>query len=190
MSSPIHDDKTFNDVTYAQKITRNTEFNNCLFKSCDLTGSEFALCKFIDCVFEDCNLSMINWGRSTVNNVVFKKCKLLGVNFSLCEDFLFQVRFESCMLDYSSFMNKKMFKTMFVKSSLKEVTFTEANLNGSVFDDSDLSGAVFSNTNLTAVNFTSAQNYIIDPELNTMDRAIFDIDGLEGLLLKYNIKVV
>jgi fluoroquinolone resistance protein len=35
------------------------------------------------------------------------------------------------MLDYSSFMAKKMPKTHFVKSSLKEVTFTEAVLTGS-----------------------------------------------------------
>jgi fluoroquinolone resistance protein len=190
MSSQIHDDKTFTDITYAQKVTRNTEFNNCIFKGCDLTDSEFALCKFIDCVFENCNLSMIKWNRSTLNNVVFKGSKLLGINFSQSEDFLFSVRFESCMLDYSSFMSKKLPKTTFIKSSLKEVTFTEAILAGSVFDDCNMNGAVFNRTDLTGVNFSTAQNVIIDPELNTMTKAIFSMGELEGLLLKYNIKVV
>ena len=188
--SLIHDDKTFDGTIFAEQVVRGTEYNNCIFKKCDFTNSEFALCKFIDCTFEDCNLSMMKWGRSTLNNLVFKRCKLLGINFSLCEDFLFTVRFESCALDYSSLMSKKMPKTYFIKYSLKEVTFTQAILTGSVFDESDLSGTVFSGTDLSSVNFATAFNYIIDPELNTMNKAIFSAHGLEGLLYKYNLKVV
>jgi fluoroquinolone resistance protein len=184
MNSTILDDKTFTELNYAKTTERNTEFNNCVFKKCDFSDAEFALCKFIDCVFEDCNLSMMKLDRSTLNHVVFKKCKILGVSFSPSEDFLFSVRFESCMLDYSSFMAKKMPKTNFIKSSLKEVTFTEA------IDECDLNGAVFNRTDLTSVNFTTASNFIIDPELNTMKRAMFSASGLEGLLLKYGIKVI
>lgn len=190
MNSLIHDDKTFNEVNYAGQVIRGTEFNNCHFKKCDLTDGEFTLCKFIDCVFEDCNLSMIKWGRSTLNNTTFKSCKLLGINFSLCEDFLFSPRFEACMLDYSSFMSKKMPKTTFNRCSLKEVTFTQAILTGSAFDECDLTGTVFSGTDLTSVNFSTAFNYTIDPELNKLSKAIFTSSGLQGLLYKYNIKVV
>ncbi len=186
----IHDDKTFEDISYAEKITRDTEFNNCVFKKCDLSNSEFALCKFIDCIFENCNLSMIKWGRSTLSDVVFKHCKLLGINFSLCEDFLFSVKFESCMLDYSSFMSKKMPKTVFIKSSLKEATFTQAGISGSVFNECDLLGTVFNGTDLSSVNFSTAFNYIIDPELNNINKAVFSAAGLHGLLEKYNIKIV
>ncbi len=186
----VHDDKTFTEISYAEQVIHGTEFNNCLFKKCDLSNSEFRLCKFIDCVFEECNLSLIKWGRSTLSNVVFKHCKLLGINFSLCEDFLFSVRFESCILDYSSFMNKKMLKTFFVRSRLKEVTFSQANISGSVFDESDLSGAVFNETDLSAVNFTTALNFSIDPELNIIYKAIFSAAGLPGLLEKYHIKIV
>ncbi|MDB4925189.1 pentapeptide repeat-containing protein [Mucilaginibacter sp.] len=185
-----HDDKTFEEVSFAEKLTRATEYNNCLFKKCDLSNSDFMKCKFIDCIFDNCNLSMMKWSRSTLSNVVFKQCKILGVNFSLCEDFLFSVRFESSILDYSSFMNKKMLKTYFIKSSLKEVTFSQANIAGAVFDQSDLSGTVFSQTDLSSVNFSTALNYTLDPELNNINKAIFSADGLPGLLSKYNIKIV
>ncbi|MFD2148495.1 pentapeptide repeat-containing protein [Mucilaginibacter antarcticus] len=141
-------------------------------------------------MFDNCNLSMMKLDRSTLNNVSFKDCKILGVNFSAAEDFLFTVAFESCSLDYSSFMRKKMPKTVFKKSSLKEVTFTQANLAGSVFDDCNLLETVFRQTNLTSVNFSTALNYIIDPELNTMKKAIFSSHGLEGLLFKYDLKIV
>jgi fluoroquinolone resistance protein len=188
--STILDDKTFTELNYAKTIERNTEFNNCIFKKCDFSDAEFTGCKFIECVFEHCNLSMIKLDRSTLNDVTFKDCKLLGVNFSMAEDFLFSVRFESCALDYSSFMRKKMPKTVFKKSSLKEVTFTQAILNGSVFEECNLLETVFRQTDLTSVNFSTALNYIIDPELNIMKKAIFSSHGLEGLLFKYDLKIV
>lgn len=190
MNTEIHDDKIFEDITFSKDAVRNAEYNNCTFKKCDLSECEFAVCKFIDCVFDNCNLSMIKLERTTLNGIVFKHCKLLGVNFSACEDFLFTVRFESCMLDYSSFMRKKMPKTNFVKTSLKETTFTQAILTGSVFDECNLMDTVFRQTDLTSVNFSTALNYIIDPELNTMNKAIFSAHGLEGLLYKYNLRIV
>jgi uncharacterized protein YjbI with pentapeptide repeats len=125
-----------------------------------------------------------------MNDVLFKGCKLLAVNFSKCEDFLFGVSFDGCILDYASFAGKKMVKTKFSGSSLKEVSFSQTNLTGSVFDECNLLETVFNRTDLTAVNFTTAYNYILDPELNILKKAIFAMTGLEGLLTKYGIKVV
>ena len=114
----------------------------------------------------------------------------MGVNFSPCHDFLFTVSFNGCILDYASFMDKKMPKTRFTKCSLKETTFTGANLSGSVFDDCDLFDAVFNRTDLSAANFATARNYLIDPELNVMNKAVFPMQGLPGLLFRHNLKIV
>jgi uncharacterized protein YjbI with pentapeptide repeats len=133
---------------------------------------------------------MMKLKGTTLNNAVFKDCKIMGVNFMDCIDFLFTVQFESCILDYSSFMGKKMLKTRFVKTSLKEVNFGQTNLSGSVFQETDMAGAIFSQTDLTAANLTNAFNYALDPELNSIKKAIFSAHGLPGLLGKYNIKIV
>jgi len=125
-----------------------------------------------------------------IRRLNIKNCKILGVIFNECQNFLFSVRFENCTLDYSSFFGKKMVKTSFIQSSLKEVNFTQANLSGSIFDQSDLLGTIFSGTDLTAVNFITAFNYIIDPELNNIKKASFSTDGIAGLLMKYQIKIV
>jgi len=189
MEALVHDDQTFESVNYAEKIINGKEFNGCTFKKCDFSNSEFSRCKFIDCIFEHGNLSMMKLTASTLNDVVFKNCKILGVNFSPCVDFLFSVRFEDCILDYASFMGKKMVKTSFIKTSLKEVTFSQANLSGAVFDQCDLADAVFNRTDLAAANFVTAYNYIIDPELNNVKRAIFSANGILGLLDKYDIRI-
>lgn len=186
----FHDDKTFISQSFAGQIVRGGEYNNCIFKKCDLKESQFVQTKFIDCIFEDCDLSMIKLDRCTLTHASFKGCKILGVNFSHCEDFLFSVEFDSCVLDYSSFMTKKMTKTRFIRSSLKEATFTGADLTGSVFEECNLLDTVFRQTNLSSVNFSTAFNFIIDPELNTMNKAIFATHSLPGLLDKYNLKIV
>jgi fluoroquinolone resistance protein len=185
-----HDNKTFEGIIYTGQTIRNREFQSCLFKKCDLSNSDFSHNKFLDCTFDECNLSMIALTGSTLNDVAFTNCKMLGINFSDCLSFLFSVKFDSCILDYCSFMGRKMLKTPFYKSSLKEVTFSQANLTGSSFNGSDLMGAVFNRTDLTSVNFADANNYIIYPELNTIKNAVFSSHGLAGLLTAYQIKIL
>ena len=190
MELSVHDNKTFEKVVYAEKTIKGREFHGCTFIKCDFSNSDFSYNKFVDCIFEDCNLSMMKFNGTTLSNAEFKSCKILGVNFSECHDFLFTVHFDSCILDYASFMGKKMPKTKFAKTSLKDVSFTQANLAGSVFDQTDLLGAVFSQTDLSSANLINAYNYSIDPELNIIKKASFSALGIAGLLTKYQIKIV
>jgi fluoroquinolone resistance protein len=188
--STVHDDKIFENESYAGTTVSNKEFNSCTFKKCDFSNSNFSNNKFIDCVFDGCNLSVIKLSKTTLSSVIFKNCKILGVNFTDCNDFLFSVGFDSCILDYSSFMLKKMLKTKFSKSTLKEVTFTQANLTGSIFDDCDLNGAIFNRTDISSANFVTSYNYDIDPEINLIKKASFSAQGIQGLLSKYQLKIV
>jgi fluoroquinolone resistance protein len=185
-----HFEKTFEDVSYTGKVIKGREFEECTFRKCDFSNSDLSHNKFLQCRFENCNLSMMKLNSTALQDAQFSQCKLLGVNFSECQDFLFSVQFDTCMLDYSIFMGKKMSKTRFIKSSLKEVSFVQAGLADCVFDHSDLNGAIFNGTDLTGANFIKALNYSMDPELNTLKKASFSLDGLPGLLVKYKIKVV
>ena len=190
MELKLYEDQTFEKVIYTEQSLTGREFQSCIFKGCDFSGTDFASTKLLECTFDGCNLSMAKLYKTTLTDVVFKDCKLLGINFSVVQDFLFTVRFESCMLDYSSFMDKKIPKTTFIKTSLKEVTFSRAILTGSVFYECNLNETIFNQTDLTGVDFSSAYNYIIDPELNTIKKAIFSSQGLAGLLTSYDIKIV
>ena len=143
----------------------------------------------MDCEFYDCNLSMTKLKGSGLKTVDFINCKLLGIQFNECDDFLFNVSFEECVLDYASFANKKMLKTNFLNSSIKEVTFIGANLSNSIFENSNLDGSIFNDTQLSAVDFSSAYNYKIDPEFNPMKKAKFSREGIFGLLEKYDLVI-
>lgn len=190
MDPIFHENKVFEKIVYTGKVIKGREFQQCTFRQCDLSNSDFDHNKFLDCTFELCNLSMMKMRGTTLSNAVFRDCKIMGVNFNDCEKFLFHVEaFHSCILDYSSFMGRKLIKGNFFKTSLKEVNFSQATLTGCVFDQTDMENAIFERTDLTATDFRTAYNFIIDPELNIIRKAKFSLHGLPGLMVRYGIKI-
>ena len=132
---------------------------------------------------------MAKFNGSTLNDVAFADCKLLGINFSDCGDFMYSVVFEKCVLDYCSFMGKKLVKTKFMACSMKNMIFTESNLTQAVFEKVDLNGTLFSQTLLKEADFSTAYNFVIDPALNMVKKAKFSLYGLPGLLTRFDIKI-
>lgn len=189
MENLFNTHKTFEKVSFIDKKVNNSEFEDCVFKNCDFSNSDFSNNSFMDCEFIDCNLSMIQLVGTSLKTVHFKDCKLLGIQFNTCNDFLFDVSFQECVLDYSSFANRKMPKTKFDSCSMKEVSFIGCNLTSSVFENCNLDNAVFNDTQLAGVDFRTAYNYKIDPEFNPMKKAKFSNQGIVGLLDKYDIKI-
>ncbi len=177
------------EKSFPVKGTKDTQFEDCSFKNCDLTEVNFSGCDFSNTTFEECNLSMLKFGYIGLDKVHFKGCKMVGSDFSNVKDFLFNARFTDCILDYAAFMKKKNRKGRFDKCSLKGADFSEADLSDTIFDRCDLSAAVFMNTTLNGTNFTTAFNFTIDPERNSLKKAKFSTDGLAGLLAKYGIIV-
>lgn len=189
MEEIVHEDKTFEKLSFTSQEIRNREFLRCTFKNCDFSSSNFNYNQFVDCEFAGCNISVLKLVGTTLSNVTFRDCKLLGVNFSDSEDFLFSVHFVGGVLDFATFANKKMPKTQFLGVSMKSVDFTRANLQGSMFDNTNLEGAVFSKTNLKDADLFTAFGYTIDPEANTITKARFSLYGVVGLLSKYGIRI-
>ena len=189
MQDQINENKTFQKIKHTEAKIQGKEFDDCSFVDCDFSNSHFLRCRFANCEFAGCNMSMVKFNGTGLTDVAFKNCKLLGINFSDCEDFMFSVAFEKCVLDYCSFMGKKMVKTKFSDSSMKNMVFTEANLTQAVFSRTDLDGTLFSQTLLKEADFTTAINYAIDPALNLVKKAKFSLYGLPGLLTRYDINV-
>jgi len=86
-----------------------------------------------------------------------------------------------------SFYGLKLNKMNFVDCELKEIDFGNADMTGSKFDECDLTKSIFDNTNLTKCDFSTAFNYSINPEKNKITKAKFSINGISGLLDKYDI---
>jgi uncharacterized protein YjbI with pentapeptide repeats len=72
---------------------------------------------------------------------------------------------------------------------LKNVDFTESDMTKSIFSNADLMNSIFDRTILKEVDFLTAINYSIDPEINIIKKAKFSLHGVPGLLNKYDIKI-
>ncbi len=182
-------DKKFEKEDIAAQQLIIADYENCTFNNCDLGNADLAERVFLDCEFISSNLSSAKLHKTAFKSVKFKDCKLLGLHFEDCDSFLFEVDFNNCLLNLSSFYKMKVKDTAFKTCNLSEVDFTETNLTNAVFDNCDLMNAKFENTILEKADLRTARNYSIDPELNKIGKAKFSIQGIAGLLDKYNIEI-
>lgn len=187
--SKYYINQVFEKISILPKHANEGQFDECTFRNCDFTLTDFSGCDFIQCTFEGCNLSMVKFGHIGFDTVQFNDCKMVGIDFSNTKDFLFGIDFKNCILDYAAFMKKKNRKCQFINCSLKGADFSEADFTSAKFEQCDLNTAVFMHSILTGANFTTAYNFTIDPEKNLLKKAKFSLDGLPDLLTAYGIVV-
>lgn len=182
-------DQVFDTTDFTQQPLAQADYDGCIFNNCNLYETELSGCMFIDCQFNGCNLSLAKLDKTGLRNVSFKDCKMLGLRFDTCLEFAIEFSFNNCQLDHSSFYQKKIRKTVFKHCRLHEVDFTGADLTAAVFDLCDLTRANFDNTILEKADFRTAYNYCIDPEANKLKKAQFSLNGVRGLLNKYELEI-
>ena len=186
---PKDEASEFQGKEFSRQPIGRGEYENCSFDRCTVNKPGLTGSRFVDCEFRNCDLSLAKTSGAALRNIRFIGCKRVGIRFDECNKLGFSVAFKGCSLKLSSFSRLNLRKTRFEECALLEVDFTEADLSGSVFENCDLLGAVFRQTVLEKVDFRTAYNYSIDPDLNRVLKARFSLVGVVGLLDKYDIVV-
>ena len=186
----VFEDQRFENKDIKAKPLQKGSYTECTFVRYNFENSTLSGFEFIDCTFNHCNLALAVVNDTRFKNVKFEDCKMSGIDFSTCNDFLFEVHCINCMLDYASFYQKKMMKAIFSGCSLLEVDLTDTNLSGAIFKNCNLLRTTFNRTNLEKADLSTATNFSIDPENNRVKNAKFSLQGLPGLLGRYQIKIV
>ena len=183
------EDKLFEKVDFTNSAIAVGEYDNCQFVNCNFSNADLSDLYFSECEFSGCNISTVKMMKTAFKNVHFIDCKMTGLHFEQCSDFLFEVGFDACVLDLSSFYKVKLKKTVFKNCRLQEVDFVEADLTQASFENCDLQGAVFESTILEKTDFRTAYNYSMDPGMNKLKKAKFSLPAVTGLLHKYEIEI-
>jgi uncharacterized protein YjbI with pentapeptide repeats len=84
----------------------------------------------------------------------------------------------------------KLKKIQFISCQLEEADFSNTDLTEANFKEADLLNATFVDSKLNKADFSTAINFLIDPELNRMQGAKFSKHDLAGLLFKYKLKIL
>jgi fluoroquinolone resistance protein len=182
-------DETFEKIDFKTNPLKKGEYESCSFKNCDLSEADLADIRFMDCHFTGCNLSLAKFQKTFFQDVKFKDCKMLGLRFEHCDPFNLSFGFDNCQLNHSSFYRLKLKKILFKNCQLQECDFTDTDLSNAVLDDCDLAKSTFENTILEKGDLRTAYNYTIDPELNRVKKARFSLQGVPGLLTRYDIEI-
>lgn len=182
-------DLQYNDITYGENEVNFKEFESCTFTNCDFSQCNFIAVTFIDCNFNNCNFTSSKINHVALRTVFFNTCKMTDVNFSMCDKLIFEVHFKDCILDFSKFYTLKMKGTTFTNSSLVAVDFMSTNLTEVLFSHCDLYRSEFEKAIADKADFRTSYNYSIDPKKTKLKKAQFSIEGLKGLLIKYDIIV-
>lgn len=189
MEEIFFEDKTFDHLDFVQTPLPRGEYEYCTFNHCLFSRADLSNSCFLNCSFVECDLSMAHLHKTSLNEVHFRNCKMLGMRFDQCNGFGLSFGFERCQLNHSSFYGVRIKTTLFRYSQLQEVDFTGADLSAATFDHCDLTNARFEQTILEKADFRTSLNYSLDPELNRIGKALFSMEGLPGLLGKYDIKI-
>ena len=187
MTDAYFDSETYTKIDFSKTNIIKGEYDNCTFINCNFENIHASNIQFVACDFMDCNFSNAIVKDTAFKDVNFVNCKLIGVKFNECDPFLLQMRFKECLLNFSSFYQLKIPKTVFENCNLEEADFTEANIHSSFFDNCDLKGAIFETTNLEKTNFKTAFNFTFELEKNRVKGAKFKRDSIDGLLFHYKI---
>ncbi len=189
MSEDYIADETYTAANLPGEFPAKAIYDACVFEHIDLSGADLSGFQFIDCHFISVNLAGVKMAGTGIRNTRFVDCKMTGIHFEDCHLLFFDPVFERCLLDLSSFYKRKLADKSLAGCSLKEVDFTEADLSGVDFSGADLMGAVFDGTKLGRADFRDAKRFDIDPEKNALKKAHFRLDGLAGLLGKYELLI-
>ena len=189
MGLKITENRVFEKNSFSETGLPKGEYESCKFRNCDFPDGDLSGVIFIDCVFENCNLSLTKVRNTSFKTVRFISCKLLGLNFSDCNPFLLSLYFENCLMNLTSFYKLKLKGTCFKNCDLKETDFIESDLTLSVFDNCNFERAIFEGTIIEKADFRTSFNYSIDPVVNRIKKAKFSMNGLAGLLDKYDIQI-
>ncbi len=189
MNKTYFEDQVFEKVNFSETPMDKGDYEQCRFEYCDFSNADLKNIHFYKCTFNECNLSMVNVAAVAMKDVQFTSCKMLGVHFENCSDFMFQVGFNNCVLNLSSFYKRQLKKAIFRGCTLHEVDFTDADATAAVFDNCDLTGAIFQDTVLEKADLRTAYNFSINPDINKIKKARFSVHGLVGLLDKYQLDI-
>lgn len=179
----------FRDMDFSAREIVSKEFEECTFVNCDFRDAKLLHCVFEDCRFLRCDMGVMKIEGSRFTDAVFEDCKMSGVDWTKARysDIISAapMRFLYSVLDYSSFYGLGLQELEMRGCRVEDVDFRECDLSGADLRESDFSKSLFRNTDLSGADFTLAQNYTIDINVNTIKGAKFSryeaIRLLEGL---------
>lgn len=159
-----HRDETFAELELTGTRLRGAVFEGCTFTRCRFEDSQLDDCRFIDCRIEQGDWIGLRLPNTTLVDVHFEGGRAMAIDWADVRKLTLRVSFTGMKLDYSTFADLPLKRTVFTECSLIEADFGGADLTGARFADCDLSRARFHHANLTRADLRGSRGLVVDPK--------------------------
>lgn len=134
------------------------------FEQCTFVSTPQLFISITHCVFDHCDLSNLEFERSSIFYTNFIQCKLLGSQWINCR--LLQVDFDHCLLRYINFAHSKLENVRFLESNLEEAFMQQVELKDMEFKTCKITGIDLSQSRLAGVDLSTCDfdSIILSPE--------------------------
>lgn len=170
-----------------KRFVAGCDIEDEVFTGLQLISTDLRASKIVDCEFNDCVLNAIDLKDANLQ-ARFVNCKIQGINFFTAKRTFLSLSFERCLIRFSSFAELTLNSTSFENCTLEQVDFADAKLVSTKFNGATFEECVFKNTDLSKADFRGARGYQIDPRLNKLAKARFDLPEAISLLAPFNIR--
>jgi fluoroquinolone resistance protein len=174
----------FDGLVIQNAPLQETEFTNCSFSDCNLTGSKFNGATFTNCNFSSASVSGCNFFSAT-----FVECKLMGVVLSRANS-LTGVTFTKCNFDYADLRGLDLSAMDLSGGSFFETDLSLSNLSKTIFINSRVIHTKFEQASMDMTDFRGAELLGLDIRSDTFRGAIFTPQQITGMLEAIGIHVL
>lgn len=105
------ENETFEKVDF-HEMELDDEYYDCVFVACDFSKLVIRNTDFEKCEFRACNFTLASF-KEALRDVAFADCKMTGADFTDIDRFSDGLVFENSHLDYASFVEARLRKTVF-----------------------------------------------------------------------------
>ena len=178
--------QTFEALSRNAAMIEQSEFEECAFIACSFHEIHWRGCTFLNCLFKECQWHLNQVTHSSFKLVRFEDSTVVGVDWTQAawpKKSLFRaLQFTRCVLNHSTFIGLNLRDLHLVECVAHDVDFEDADLTQAICRGTDFTNSRFCRTNLTKADFSSARNYSIAAQQNTLKKTKFSLPEALSLL--------
>lgn len=193
MGDQCHEEQTFENLSFTDKIFDGHDFIDCSFINCTFESCKLVRCSFSECSFKQCRIANLKSEYSEIKFIRFIDCVIIGMNWSLllpggrlCAPIQ---ELRSCKLKYNSFSQMALPKFSFAGNEIKGSIFAECVLSESSFRGCGLNDTEFFKCDIRKADFRDATGYKIDIMSTKIKGAKFSYSEAANLLYGLGITI-
>jgi uncharacterized protein YjbI with pentapeptide repeats len=182
------EDETFTNLELPNADLSGKAFVRCTFRKLTLPETIWKGAQLEECVFDACDLTRMRPANMAARGVEFLNCRMMGIDWTNLRANP-AMRFDSCNLQYASFVSTNLTGSRFSHCRLVEVQFIDARLVEVEFGDSDLRGSRFEGCDVRQADFSGTEGFFIDSARNKVKDARISVATAVMLATSLGLRV-